>query len=150
MHSLSRGCSTNTFVTYSLFNSFAPLTFSSKSSNHFHSQIVRARELKSLEKIHLPPPVTGHVSHDMCHMSCVTSRVSRDICHVSCVTWQYFFYSFLITSFSFYKVVKLVKGGSVINGATLSIFLTNCSMPNFPTHNKSQCLVLCTIFRIFS
>ena len=53
------------------------------SSEHIHSQTIRARDLKFWEKVHLPPPV-------MRHMSCVT-------CH---------------------KVVKLVGGGFVINGAT--------------------------------
>ena len=45
-----------------------------------------------------------------CHKSGVT-------CHVSCVTCKIFFY-FLF----FYKTVKLVRGGSVINGATPSSF----------------------------
>ena len=47
----------------------------------------------------------------MCHVSHVT-------CHMSHVTYIYFF-------FFFYKVVKLVGGGSVINGATPSRSYTN-------------------------
>ena len=46
--------------------------FSSKSSEHLHSQTLRARELTFWEKFHLNPPVTCYVSHVMCHMSCVT------------------------------------------------------------------------------
>ena len=44
------------------------------------------------------------MSHVMCQMSCVTCHMS----HVTC--------------FFLDKVVKLVRGGSVINGATPSIF----------------------------
>ena len=49
------------------------------------------------------PPSTCHVSHILCHVSCVA-------CHVSHVTCQ--------MSHFFDRVVKLVSGGSVINGAT--------------------------------
>ena len=70
-------------------------------------QTVRARELKFWMKVHLPQPFMCHVSHVMCHMSCVT-------CHLWRVTYLFFFLSD--------KVVKLVGGGSVINGATLSSF----------------------------
>ena len=57
-----------------------------------------------------PPPkhVICHVSHVTCHVSCVT-------CHMSHVT---FFFS---SSFSD-KVVKLIGGGSVINGAYPVLF----------------------------
>ena len=45
-------------------------SFSSKSSEHLHSQTVRAREIQFWEKDHLPPPpVTCHVSHVGCHVS---------------------------------------------------------------------------------
>ena len=48
-----------------------------------------------------------HVSRFTCHMSCV-------MCHLSHVTFfPFFFWSLKI----FYKVVELVGGGSVINGA---------------------------------
>ena len=70
------------------------------SSKHLHFQTVRARELKLLEKVHLPQRfecyvshvtchmsrVTCHVSHVMCHMSFVTCQVSHEMCHMSCVT----------------------------------------------------------------
>ena len=51
-----------------------------------------------------------------CHISCVTCHVSRVTCHMSCVTCHFFCF------FLFDKVVKLVVGGSVINGATPSSF----------------------------
>ena len=78
----------------SFINSVSSSAFSSRYSTNLHSQAVRARELNFFDNVHLPPPGT-------CHMSHVT-------CHVSHVTFSYFF---------FYKVVKLVGGGSVINGA---------------------------------
>ena len=62
-----------------------------------NSKTVTARENKFWEKVHLLPPVTCHVSHVTCCMSNVP------------------FYLF----FSLDKVVKLVGGGSVINGARL-------------------------------
>ena len=71
-------------------------------SEHLHSQTERTRE------VHLPPPVMGHMSHVTCHVSCVRCQVSHVTCHVS----QYYFFCVLD------KVVKLVGGGSVINGAT--------------------------------
>ena len=56
-----------------------------------------------------------------CHMLCVTCQMSRVMCHI--------FFNF------FYKAVKLVRGGSVINGAyplyffsrhtTISMYMTN-------------------------
>ena len=65
----------------------------------------RARELKFLENVHPPPPVTCHMSHGTCHVSRVTGHVS----HVTCNFFSFFS--------EIYKVVKLVGGGSVINGA---------------------------------
>ena len=65
-----------------------------------------ARELKFLEKVHFPPPV-------MCHRSCVTFHMSRVTCPVSHVTSH--------------KVVKLVGGGSDIDGATPSGLFYWCS-----------------------
>ena len=83
------------------------------SSVHLHSQTVRARKLKFLEKVHLSPPVMCKVSHVMCHVSHVTSHVSH--------FWFFFVY----------KEVELVGGGSVINGAYPSSFLykTNWQFP---------------------
>ena len=71
-------------------------SFVKLSSKPFHSQTVSARELKFFEKVHLPKPVTGRMSHVTFHMS-----------HVMCQI----FLSFLD------KVVKLFGGGSVFNGA---------------------------------
>ena len=63
------------------------------SSKHFHSQTVRARQLKFWAKVHHPPPVmchishvTCHVSYVMCHMSCVTCHMSHVTCNVSHIT----------------------------------------------------------------
>ena len=67
----SRGCSTNTFVTELLIHSLSHSSFVEISSEHLHSQTVRARELKFWEKVHLPPPELCHVKHATCHMSCV-------------------------------------------------------------------------------
>ena len=52
------------------------LPFSSQSSNHHHSQTVRARELKFVEDVHHPPRVTCHMSRDTCHLSFVRCRMS--------------------------------------------------------------------------
>ena len=77
--------------------------FSSKSLKYHKSQTVGARELTFLENVHPPQHVT-------CHMSHVTCDVSHVMCHVSNVILFYLFYFFD-------KVVKLIFGGSVINGA---------------------------------
>ena len=42
-----------------------------------HSKTVRARELKWLENVHLPPRVMCHMSTVVCHMSTVTCHVSH-------------------------------------------------------------------------
>ena len=57
-----------------------------------------------------------HMSHVTSHMSCVTCQVSGVRCQVSHFTCNFylFFFSFLD------KLVKLVSGGSVIHGPTLS------------------------------
>ena len=47
------------------------------SLKHLDSQTIRARDSKFVKKLHLPQPVTCHVSDAMCHMSCV-------MCHHSC------------------------------------------------------------------
>ena len=77
-------------------------SFVTISLRHLHSQTVSARELKFLEKVDLPPPVTCHMSHVTCHMSCVICHMSLVTCLVSCVTF--------FLSFSFYRVVNLVGG----------------------------------------
>ena len=64
--------------------------------------VVRARELTFWENVHLPPPVTCQVSHVTCHV-----HMSPVTCHMSNFIYIYFFY----------KVLKLVSGGYVINRA---------------------------------
>ena len=56
--------------------------FSSKSSKHFHSQTVRAKEKTFCEKLHLPPLVMCHmyVSHVPWHVSQVMCNKSRVTC----------------------------------------------------------------------
>ena len=80
-------------------HSFGNSSFVKISSNHLHSQTIRARELTVWEKVHLPSPV-----------SCVTCQVSHVTCQLSYVT-------------KFDKVVRLVGGGSVINRAHPILFL---------------------------
>ena len=55
-----------------------------------------------------------------CHVSRVTCHVSRVTCHVSRVRFFFFFFD---------KVVELIGGGSVINGATPSSFPTILTLP---------------------
>ena len=55
------------------------------------------------------PPTMCHMSRVICHVSCVRCQVSGVTCQVS----DFFNFKFLF----FYKVVGLVGGGSVINGA---------------------------------
>ena len=98
------------------------------SSTNLHSQTGRARELTFWEKVHLPPRVTYQMSHVTCHMSRVT-------CHVSHVKGIFF-----------YKVVKLVNGGSVINGPTLSslnckILVWHLNEKHFIFHNPKVFLI---------
>ena len=64
------------------------------------------------------------MSHVTCHMSRGTCHVSHVTCHMSRVTCH-FFLLLLLLSFSFFldKVLELIGGGSVINGATPSSFL---------------------------
>ena len=66
--------------------------------------IPKPQELRSwyfVIRFHLPPPVMCHVSHVMYHMSHVMCHMSLNFCLIFCSD----------------KVVKLVGGGSVINGA---------------------------------
>ena len=63
-----------------------------------------------------------HVSRVMCHVSCVMCHVSHVTCHMSKYYFLTFFYLKKIYGFSLYlkkldKVVELVGGESVINGA---------------------------------
>ena len=104
-------------------------SFSSQSSRHHKSQIVRARELNFWENVHPSPCVTCHMSHVMCYMSCVTCHVSHVRCHMSGVTchvldfFSYFFFFF----FFFYRTKwwsKLVKG-LLSMGPTASSFIDN-------------------------
>ena len=59
-------------------------------------------------------------------MSCVTCHMSRVTCHMSRVTYIYIFFYFLF--FFLYKLVELVGGGSVINGATPSSYLADLDL----------------------
>ena len=61
-----------------------------------------------------PPPVTCQVSHVMRHISHVTCDMSRVTCQMLHDFFLLFFFLFFFFSF---KVMKLVGGGSVINGA---------------------------------
>ena len=95
------------FYKHLVINSLTDLSFSSISSNHLLSKIIKARELFFLENNNLPliihvSYVTCHVSGVMCHMSHVTYPISCFTCFFVVV---------------FFKVLKLVDGGSVINGA---------------------------------
>ena len=82
---------------------------------HVYGYRGSARKLKFLENVHPPQHVTCNVSRVTCQVSCVTCHVSHVMCHMSCVTCNIFCcYNFF---FSSDKVVKLVGGGSVINGA---------------------------------
>ena len=73
-------------------------------SKHSQSQSGRARELKFWENVH----PTLYV---MCHVSCVTCHVSRHLSHV-----KLYIYIFIL-KIKLDKVVELVGGWSVINGA---------------------------------
>ena len=70
----SWGCSTNTFVIYSVCHPFVQ-----RSSNHLHSQTVGARHQLFLEIVHLPP-------HVICNVSSVTCHISLDTC-IFCWGW---------------------------------------------------------------
>ena len=59
--------------------------------------------------------VTCHMSHITCPVSRVMCHMIRVTCHMSCVTCN-------LVLFIFYKVLKLIGGGSVVNGAYPSSF----------------------------
>ena len=86
-------------TTPSLIKTLTNSSFVKISSKHPHLETLRVRDLNFLENVHLPPSVMCHVSHVMCHMSGVA-------CHIH----------FFLLLFSD-KMLELVGGGSVINGA---------------------------------
>ena len=85
------------------------------------------------ENVHPTLCIMCHMSCVPCHMSCVMSHVSHVMCHLSRVTchlskYYFFNFHFLFCIFRFFcfvfyhkkivdKVMELVGGGSVINGA---------------------------------
>ena len=82
-------------------------------------------------------PPTCHMSYVTCHMSCFMCHVSHVTCHMSCVMCHFFPV----------KVVKLIGGGSVINGAYFVQFSKH--RPSGPTLSISRnvrlsvCLSVC-------
>ena len=71
---------------------------------------------------------SAHPSHAMCRMLRVTFNVSHVTCHVPCVTCHMSRVTRHMSQFFFLfsdKVVKLIGGGSVINGPTLSSLFTS-------------------------
>ena len=72
-----------------------------------------------------PKHVTCHMSHVTCHVSHVTCHVSHVTCHMS------LFYFLFFSD----KVVELIGGGSVINGATPSSFNIACIACWFKSHD---------------
>ena len=66
------------FINYLIESSFVEI-----SPKHLHSQSIRARDLKFLEIVHLPPRVTRHMSCVTCHMSFVTGHMSFVTGHMS-------------------------------------------------------------------
>ena len=80
-----------------------------------NSQIVRARERKFWENVHLLSPVNFQVSCVTCHVSCVTCHLSQVTCHMSPITCH--LKKYITILFFWEKVVRLVGVGYVINGA---------------------------------
>ena len=91
---------------FSLIHSLSNWAFPSKPSKHHYTQTVRARKRKFWENIHPPLCVTCQVSGVTCQVSHVRFHMSGVTCQVSHVRWLFFD-----------KVVGLVSGGFVINGA---------------------------------
>ena len=82
-------------------------------SDHFPSNLENIINHKSnFERMFTP----HNMSHVTCHMSYVICHMSTVMCHMSCVTCPIYFVIFI---YFFYldKVVKLIRGVSVINGA---------------------------------
>ena len=91
---------------YWLIQSVSQCSCSSKSSKYHKSQTIRAREPTFWENVHPPHHVTCYISHVTCYMSCVMCPVS----------YIYIYFD---------KVMKLIGGGSVINGPTPSSFTSD-------------------------
>ena len=68
----------------------------------------------------------------VCHVSGVTCQVSRVRCHVSGVTCQVILSSSSFLSLFLEKLLELVGGGSVINGAYPELHkVQNCLIAGF-------------------
>ena len=104
--------------------------------------------------------VMCHVSHVTCHMSHVTCHMSHVMCHMS-----QFFLFFFYNIFFLDKMVKLICGGSVINGAYPVQFLhsweqniyfknillgplTEKAVNLIRFSNKTKVLILCNALRL--
>ena len=81
----------------------------------------------------------------MCHVSCVTCHMSRGTCHVAHVTCHVSL--FFLIYFLLDKLVKLVVGGSVINGAMPSSFSEWSWIKQLGANNNQ---LRCSHLRIFS
>ena len=113
------------------------MQISKKNTTHkYHSQTVRARELTFWEKVHLPPPVTCHVSHVMCYMSRIT-------CHMSHVTFLYIF-------FLFTKWLSLSVEGLLSIGLPRHDFYTLRYYDRFCPRHWKQCWCLPNCFVLAS
>ena len=60
--------------------------FSSKSSKHYKSQTVKARELNFWENVYPIKHFTCHMSSVTCDMSCIMCHSACVMCHMSCAT----------------------------------------------------------------
>ena len=105
----SRAWFTITSVTCSLIQSFSHGSFSPNIFNTLSLPTIRARELKFRENVHPPPCVTCRMSCVACHESHVMCQMSHVMCQMSHVNIFHFFEGD--------KLVELVSGGSIINGA---------------------------------
>ena len=94
------------------------------SSNIFHTLPIPNRKSQGADILReFSSHSMCHVSCVMCHMSHVPCHLSPVMCHVSCVTFHMSNYFFYLKKKMFFclkkmdKVVELVSGGSIINGA---------------------------------
>ena len=62
------------------------LSFVEISSEHLHSQAVRARQLKLCQKVHLPPPVMCQMSCVMCHKLMSEGTYKNHCCRSAAAT----------------------------------------------------------------
>ena len=117
------------------------------SSKHRRSQTVKARGMKLLEKVHLPPPVTYHMSHVSCHMS------------LNCfLTFIFFSFFCLIFSSSFNFFLLWTKWWSYSVEGLLSTGLPRLVYTQIIFNNKNldqpksifEYLATCPAFRKFS